>query len=251
MGTSIFLRYGGALAVGLLAFASGVAGADEDSFSATRPSSLGIPPAAAAAGRSAGGGDGDRPRPIRRRARNIADVLRLVPGFSVTRPTRRRRWWPTTACPTRNTRRGTGAGGWAFAVFATVQVGSTEPGSRGAEDIERIEVMRGLTLFPRLRQRLPGSSNIIRPACFGQPPEFHPAASRGNQSTPTRRCAGGGQWPAPPPHDLSPAGRRRPAQHMFGGNLGWFDPTIRATTGFFDLRADVPLGDRDELQLSA
>ena len=252
-GQAFFLRWRRCLAVGLLAIAaSGVAGADEDLFFSNLPVVASVSrlqqPLAEAPGavtvidrdliRAAG-------------ARNIADVLRLVPGFSVTPPNQE------AAVVAYH-----GLSNEEYTPRVQVLVDGRSLYSPlfksgvnwnlvpvAPEDIERIEVMRGSNAVSYGSNAFLGVINIITQHA-STASGFTLAASRGNQSIADQTVRWGGQVAGA---HLRMTYRQQGddgLRNMFDGNLGWFDPHDSRHNRLFDLRADVPLGDRDELQLS-
>ncbi|WP_371325541.1 TonB-dependent receptor [Dechloromonas sp. ZY10] len=116
------------------------------------------------------------------------------------------------------------------------------------ENIERIEVMRGANGVSYGSNALLGVINIITQDA-SQTHGWMLAANHGNNSVRDQTVRWGGR--------VSGADLRMTAkltgdggfQKMFDGSLGWFDPHDARHAGLFDLRADIPLGNHDELRV--
>ena len=184
-------------------------------------------------------------------ARNIADLLRLVPGFSVTAPNQE---------PAVVAYHGLSNDEYTPRMQVLVDGRSLySPLFRSGvnwnllpvapEDIERIEVMRGSNAVSYGTNAFLGVVNIItqHPSTASG---FMVSASMGNQSIADQTVRWGGRVGTADVRmtyrQLGDDGLRK----MYDGSLGWFDPHDSRHNQLFDLRAAIPLTDRDELQLS-
>ena len=116
------------------------------------------------------------------------------------------------------------------------------------ENIERIEVMRGANGVSYGSNALLGVINIITQDA-SQTHGWMVAGNHGNNSVHDQTVRWGGRLGGA---DLRMTARRTGDggfQKMFDGSLGWFDPHDSRHADLFDLRADVPLGNRDELRI--
>ena len=117
------------------------------------------------------------------------------------------------------------------------------------EDIERIEVIRGSNSVSYGSNAFLGVVNIITQHA-SQASGWMVAANRGSQSVRDETMRWGGKVGDADVrftyHQLGDGGLRK----MYDGSLGWFDPHDSRHSRVLDLRADIPLTDRDELQVS-
>ena len=183
-------------------------------------------------------------------ARNIADLLRFVPGFQVTPP---------------NQEGGIvayhGLSNEEYTPRVQVLIDGRSLYSPlfksgvnwnllpvAIENIERIEVMRGSNGVSFGSNALLGVINIITldPT---QTKGWMVSANHGNNSVRDETVRWGGKLG---PSDLRMTFRQygdAGFQKMFDGSLGWFDPHDTRHGNVFDLQAAIPLTDRDELKV--
>lgn len=184
-------------------------------------------------------------------ARNIADLLRLVPGFSVTAPNQE---------PAVVAYHGLSNEEYTPRVQVLVDGRSLySPLFKSGvnwnlipvtpEDIERIEVMRGSNSVSFGSNAFLGVINIITQHS-SLASGVMIAGNTGNQSIADQTVRWGGRVGSTDVRvtvrQLNDGGLRK----MYDGSLGWFDPHDSRHGQLFDLRADIPLSDRDELQVS-
>ena len=184
-------------------------------------------------------------------ARNISDLLRLVPGFSVTAPNQE---------PAVVAYHGLSNEEYTPRVQVLVDGRSLySPLFKSGvnwnlipvtpEDIERIEVMRGSNAVSYGSNAFLGVINIITQHS-SLASGVMIAGNTGNQSIADQTVRWGGRVGSADVRvtvrQLNDGGLRK----MYDGSLGWFDPHDSRHDKLFDLRADIPLTDRDELQVS-
>lgn len=184
-------------------------------------------------------------------ARNIADLLRLVPGFSVTAPNQE----PAVVAYH-------GLSNEEYTPRVQVLVDGRSLYSPlfksgvnwnlipvAPEDIERIEVVRGSNAVSYGSNAFLGVINIITQHA-STATGFMVSGNLGSRDVADQTVRWGGHFGSADfrmtYRQQGDSGLRR----MFDGNLGWFDPHDSRHNTLFDLRADIPLTDRDELQLS-
>ncbi len=182
--------------------------------------------------------------------RNVADLLRLVPGFQVTPPNQE------------------------GAIVAYHGLSNEEYTPRvqvlldgrslysplfksgvnwnllpvAIENIERIEVMRGANGVSYGSNALLGVINIITQDAT-QTQGWMVSTNHGNNSIRDTTVRWGGKVDE---SDIRVTARQygdAGFQKMFDGNLGWFDPHDSRHGNVFDLLATIPLTDRDELKV--
>lgn len=185
-------------------------------------------------------------------ARNFADLLRLVPGFQVTPPNQ------DGAVVAYH-----GLSNEEYTPRVQVLIDGRSQYSPlfrsgvnwnllpvALEDIERIEVSRGSNSVSYGSSAFLGVINIIT-LDASQARGWLFSANYGNQSVRDETVRWGGRVGAADVRltyqQLGDDGFRK----MFDGNLGWFDPHDSRHAKLFDLRADIPLTERDDLRVSA
>ncbi|MBS1189985.1 MAG: TonB-dependent receptor [Rhodocyclaceae bacterium] len=183
--------------------------------------------------------------------RNFADLLRLVPGFQVTPPNQE---GAVVAYH--------GLSNEEYTPRVQVLIDGRSlysPVFRSGvnwnllpvalDDIERIEVMRGSNSVAYGSNAFLGVINIIT-LDASQAKGWLVSANHGNQSIRDETVRWGGRVGMADVRltyqQLGDDGFRK----MFDGGLGWFDPHDSRHAKLFDLRADVPLTERDELRVS-
>lgn len=184
-------------------------------------------------------------------ARNFADVLRLVPGFQVTPPNQ------DSAVVAYH-----GLSNEEYTPRVQVLIDGRSQYSplfkSGVnwnllpvvlENIERIEVVRGSNTVAYGSNAFLGVVNIVTQDA-SQTPGWMISANHGNASVRDQTLRWGGKVGSADVRmtfqQIGDDGFRK----MFDGGLGWFDPHDSRHASVFDLRVDMPLTDRDELQLS-
>lgn len=183
-------------------------------------------------------------------ARNFVDLMRLVPGFQVTSPNQEggivayhglsnEEYTPRmqVLLDGRSLYSPLFKGGvnWNLIPVAL-------------ENIERIEVMRGANGVSYGSNALLGVINIITQDA-SQTHGWMVAATHGNNSVRDQTVRWGGRVGNA---DVRVTGRRSGDggfQRMYDGSLGWFDPHDARHASLFDLRADIQMGNRDELRV--
>jgi len=183
--------------------------------------------------------------------RNIADLLRLVPGFQVTMPNQES---SVVAYH--------GLSNEEYTPRVQVLIDGRSLYSPlfksgvnwnllpvAMEDIERIEVIRGSNSVSYGSNAFLGVVNIITQHA-SQAAGWLVAANHGSQAVRDETLRWGGKVGGADVrftyHQLGDSGLRK----MYDGSLGWFDPHDSRHSQVLDLRADIPLTDRDELQVS-
>lgn len=183
-------------------------------------------------------------------ARNVADLLRLVPGFQVTPPNQE------GAIVAYH-----GLSNEEYTPRVQVLVDGRSLYSPlfksgvnwnllpvAMENIERIEVMRGANAVSYGSNALLGVINIITLDAT-QTRGWMVSANHGNNSVRDETLRWGGKLGG---SDLRMTLRQygdAGFQKMYDGNLGWFDPHDSRHGSVFDLQAAIPLSDRDELKV--
>lgn len=184
-------------------------------------------------------------------ARNFADLLRLVPGFQVTPPNQ------DSAVVAYH-----GLSNEEYTPRVQVLIDGRSQYSplfkSGVnwnllpvilENIDRIEVMRGSNTVSYGSNAFLGVVNIIT-LDSSQTKGWMISANHGNASIRDETIRWGGKAGNADVrmtyHELGDSGFRK----MFDGALGWFDPHDSRHSKVFDLRADVPITDRDEIRFS-
>lgn len=183
--------------------------------------------------------------------RNIADLLRLVPGFSVTAPNQE----PAVVAYH-------GLSNEEYTPRVQVLVDGRSLYSPlfksgvnwnlipvAPEDIERIEVMRGSNAVSYGSNAFLGVINIITQHA-STAGGVMVSANVGNQSIADQTVRFGQKLGAA---DVRLTYRQQGddgLRRMFDGNIGWFDPHDSRHNKLLDIRADVQLSDRDEMQFS-
>lgn len=183
-------------------------------------------------------------------ARNFADLLRLVPGFQVTPPNQE------SAVVAYH-----GLSNEEYTPRVQVLIDGRSQYSPlfnsgvnwnllpvALQNIERIEVIRGSNTVAYGSNAFLGVVNIITQDA-SQTQGWMIAGNSGNQSIRDQTLRWGARLGAADIrmtyHEMADDG----FQKMFDSNR-WFDPHDSRHAKVFDVRADVPLGDRDELQLT-
>lgn len=184
-------------------------------------------------------------------ARNFSDLLRLVPGFQVTPPNQE---GAVVAYH--------GLSNEEYTPRVQVLIDGRSQYSPlfrsgvnwnllpvALEDIERIEVLRGSNSVAYGSSAFLGVINIVT-LDASQAKGWLVSANQGSQSVRDETLRWGGRVGTADVRftyqQLGDGGFRK----MFDGGLGWFDPHDSRHAKLFDLRADIPLTERDELRVS-
>ncbi|HJW25706.1 MAG TPA: TonB-dependent receptor [Rhodocyclaceae bacterium] len=184
-------------------------------------------------------------------ARNFADLLRLVPGFQVTPPNQE---GAVVAYH--------GLSNEEYTPRVQVLVDGRSlysPLFRSGvnwnllpvalDDIERVEVLRGSNSVAYGSNAFLGVINIIT-VDASQAKGWLVSANHGNQSVRDETVRWGGRIGAAHMRLTYQQQGDDGFRRMFDGGLGWFDPHDSRHAKLVDLRADIPLSERDELRLS-
>lgn len=183
--------------------------------------------------------------------RNFADLLRLVPGFQVTPPNQE---GAVVAYH--------GLSNEEYTPRVQVLIDGRSQYSPlfrsgvnwnllpvALDDIERIEVSRGSNSVSYGSNAFLGVINIIT-LDASQAKGWLVSANHGNQSVRDETLRWGGRVGAADVRftyqQIGDGGFRK----MFDGSIGWFDPHDSRHAKVIDLRADMPLTERDELRVS-
>lgn len=184
-------------------------------------------------------------------ARNFADLLRLVPGFQVTPPNQE---GAVVAYH--------GLSNEEYTPRVQVLVDGRSLYSSlfrsgvnwnllpvALDDIERIEVSRGSNSAAYGSSAFLGVVNIIT-LDASQAKGWLVAVNNGNQSIRDETLRWGGKVGSADVRFTVQQTGDGGFRKMFDNSLGWFDPHDSRHSRLFDLRADIPLTERDELRLS-
>ncbi|MGE5491646.1 MAG: TonB-dependent receptor plug domain-containing protein [Actinomycetota bacterium] len=184
-------------------------------------------------------------------ARNFADLLRLVPGFQVTPPNQE---GAVVAYH--------GLSNEEYTPRVQVLVDGRSLYSSlfrsgvnwnllpvALDDIERIEVSRGSNSAAYGSSAFLGVINIIT-LDASQAKGWLVAVNNGNQSIRDETLRWGGKVGSADVRFTVQQTGDGGFRKMFDNSLGWFDPHDSRHSRLFDLRADIPLTERDELRVS-